>query len=216
MNMTPAESRRHITLTQFANTFVPFALLLSVALMAPELPQIIDNHRAFYNIEALVYYRTIYSIWLTLAFLIVAEVLFFYPGDSERKRNYWLLCWTFGFLAFAVHFYYTVGVIFHGSLREVYAKQGVVIATSNFVDFIWWAFDLVLAWFVKKEAKWIRVQRVLAHLYIPMTFFVSAVVIKHGIVRGLGVLMTVAILFTLLLRFLRRRDARLVVSPSRA
>lgn len=214
--MTPAESRRHITLTQFTNTFVAFALLLSVALMAPEAPQIIDNHRAFYNIEALVYYRTIYSIWLTMAFLIVAEVLFFYPSDSERKQNYWLLCWTFGFLAFVVHFYYAVGVIFHGSIREVYAKQGFVIATSNFVDLAWWGFDLALAWFVKSEAKWIRVQRVLAHLYIPMTFFVSAVVIKRGFVRGLGVLMTVAIVFTIILCFLRRRHSRLVMSPSRA
>ena len=213
--MEPLNSRRHITLTQFTITFVPFALLLSAALMAPEAPQILDNHRAFYNIEALVYYRIIFSIWLTTAFLIAAEVLFFWPSDSPQRRNYWLLCWTFGFLAFVVHFYYSIGIVFHGSLREVYAKQGVVIATSNLLDFAWWAFDLVLAWFVKSEAKWIRVQRVLVHLYIPLTFFVSAVVIKHGFVRGLGVLMTVAILGTLALRFVRRRHTRLVVSPSR-
>jgi len=213
--MQPLNSRRRITLTQFTATFVPFALLLSAALMVPEAPQILDNHRAFYNIEALVYYRIIYSIWLTMAFLIAAEVLFFWPGDSPQRRNYWLLCWTFGFLAFVVHFYYTIGIVFHGSLREVYAKQGVVIATSNLLDFAWWGFDLVLAWFVKSEAKWIRVQRVLAHVYIPLTFFVSAVVIKHGFVRGLGIFMTVAILGTLALRFARRRHTRLVVSPSR-
>ena len=215
MKMQPVNSKRHFTLTQWTATFVPFALLLSAALMAPEAPQILDNHRAYYNIEALVYYRTIFSIWLTMAFLIAAEVLFFWPGDSPSKRNYWLLCWTFGFLAFAVHFYYTIGIIFHGSLREVYAKQGVVIATSNLLDFAWWGFDLVLAWFVKSEAKWIRVQRVLAHVYIPLTFFVSAVVIKRGFVRGLGILMTVAILATLAVRFVRRRHAQLIVSPSR-
>jgi hypothetical protein len=213
--MQALNSRRHITLTQFTVTFVPFALLLAAALMVPEAPQIREHNRAYYNIELLVYYRTIFSIWLTMAFLIPAEVLFFWPGDSPQRRNYWLLCWTFGFLAFAVHFYYTIGIIFHGSLREVYAKQGVVIATSNLLDLAWWGFDLVLAWFVKKEVKWIRVQRVLAHLYIPLTFFVSAVVIKRGFVRGLGVLMTVMILGTLLLRFLRRRHAQLVVSPSR-
>jgi hypothetical protein len=215
MKMETLNSKRYITLTQFTATFVPFALLLSAALMAPEAPQILDNHRAYYNIELLVYYRTIFSIWLTMVFLIAAEVLFFWPGDSPRRRNYWLLCWTFGFLAFAVHFYYTIGVIFHGSLREVYAKQGVVIASSNLLDFAWWGFDLVLAWFVKSEAKWIRVQRVLAHLYIPLTFFVSAVVIKRGFVRGLGILMTVAILGTLAVRFVRRRHAQFIVSPSR-
>ena len=215
MKMETHYSRQPITLTQFTATFVPFALLLVAALMVPETPQILDHNRAYYTIELLVYYRTIFSIWLTMVFLIAAEVLFFWPGDSPARRNYWLLCWTFGFLAFAVHFYYTIGIIFHGSLREVYAKQGVVIATSNLVDFAWWTFDLVLAWFVKSEAKWIRVQRVLVHLYIPLTFFVSAVVIKRGFVRGLGIFMTVAILGTLAVRFVRRRHTRLVVSPSR-
>ena len=65
MKMQLVNSKRHFTLTQFTATFVPFALLLSAALMAPEAPQILDNHRAYYNIEALVYYRTIFSIWLT-------------------------------------------------------------------------------------------------------------------------------------------------------
>jgi hypothetical protein len=213
--MNTLASSRNITLTQFTATFVPFALLLSAAMMVPEAPQILDHHRAFYNIEALTYYRTIYSIWLTMAFLIPAEVLFFFPGDSQQKRNYWLLCWTFGFFAFAVHFYYTIGVIFHGSLREVYARQGVVIATSNLVDFVWWGFDLVLAWFVKSEAKWIRVQRILAHIYIPLTFFISAVVIKRGFVRGLGILMTVAILASVAVRLVRRKHARMIASPSR-
>jgi len=203
--MDPAESKKHLTLSEFTCTFVPFALLLAAAMMAPETPQILDNHRAVYTIEALVYYRVIYSIWLTMAFLIVAEVLFFLPGDSDRKTNYWLLCWTFGFLAFMVHFYYTIGVVFHGSLREVYAKQGVIIATSNLIDAAWWAFDLLLAWFVSSKAKWIRVQRILAHLYIPATFFVSAVVIKHGFVRGLGIVMTLAIVISITLRLVRRK-----------
>ena len=214
--MEPVQSSRHITLSQFTNTFVPFALLLTAAMMAPEAPQILDNHRAVYTIEALVYYRTIYSIWLTIAFLTAAEVLFFLPGDSERKRNYWLLCWTFGFLAYVVHFYYTVGVIFHGSLGEVYAKQGVLIATSNLLVTAWWAFDLLLAWLVKSTSKWIRVQRVFAHLYIPLTFFASAVVIKRGFVRGLGILMTLGILISIALRLVRRKHAKVTASPSPA
>jgi hypothetical protein len=210
--MQPVDSRRHITLTQFTTTFVPFALLLAAAMMVPEAPQILDHHRAVYTIEALVYYRAIFSIWLTIAFLIPAEVLFFLPGDSARKRNYWLLCWTFGFLAYMVHFYYTVGVVFHGSLREVYAKQGVVIATSNLLVTAWWGFDLLLAWLVRSDAKWIRVQRTLAHLYIPLTFFISAVVIKRGFVRGLGIVMTVGILISIALRLIRRKHTRALAS----
>jgi hypothetical protein len=104
-----------------------------------------------------------------------------------------------------VHFYYTIGVIFHGSLREVYADQGFVIATSNLLDGAWWGFDLVLAWFVKSQAKWIRVQRTLAHIYIPVTFFVSAVIIKHGVVRWLGIAMTGAFVLSILWRWKKRR-----------
>lgn len=212
---TPA-SRRHITLGQFACTFVPFAFLLAAAMMIPEAPQIIEHHRAVYTIEALVYYRAIYSIWLTIAFMIPALVLYFLPGDSTKKTNYWLLCWTFGFLAFVVHFYYTVGVIFHWSLREVYAAQGAMIATSNFLDMAWWAFDLFLAWFVSSKAKWIRVQRTLAHLYIPATFFVSAVVIKHGTVRVLGIIMTLSLLIGIAIRLFRRKRGPVSISAEAA
>lgn len=203
--MDTPDTGRQITLSQLANTFVPFAFLLAAALMVPEAPQIIEHHRAVYTIEALVYYRAIYSIWLTIVFMIPALALYFLPGDSTRKTNYWLLCWTFGFLAFLVHLYYTVGVIFHWSIQEVYAKQGAIIATSNFLDFAWWAFDLALAWFVHSKAKWIRVQRTLAHIYIPATFFVSAVVIKHGVVRALGILMTVSLLISIAIRLLKRK-----------
>jgi len=210
--METPDSRPHITLSQFASTFVPFAFLLAAAMMVPEAPQIIDNHRAVYTIEALVYYRAIYSIWLTIAFMTPALALYFLPGDSSRKTNYWLLCWTFGFLAFVVHFYYTVGVIFHWSLREVYAKQGAMIATSNLLDTAWWAFDLLLAWFVSSNAKWIKVQRTLAHLYIPATFFVSAVVIKHGVVRVLGILMTLSLLISIAIRLFKRKHGPVSIS----
>jgi len=196
------ESRKRVTLSQFTWTFVLFALLLTAALMVPEMPQIIEHHRSVYTIEALVYYRAIYTIWVTIVFMIPALALHFLPGDSESKTNYWRLFWTFGFVAFMVHFYYTIGVIFHGSLREVYAAQGPVIATSNLLDSAWWGFDLILAWFVNSSAKWIRVQRNFAHVYIPLTFFVSAVIIKHGVVRWLGIVMTAVLVISIVLRWI--------------
>ena|ERR1043166_7667823 len=214
--MNTAESKKRLTLFQLVITFVPFALLLTAAMMAPEAPQIIDNHRAVYTIEALVYYRAIYSIWLTIAFMIPALALYFLPGDSESKTNYWLLCWTFAFLAFLVHFYYTVGVVFHWSLRDIYAKQGPIIATSNFLDTAWWAFDLLLAWFVSSQANWIKVQRTLAHIYIPATFFVSAVVIKHGVVRVLGIVMTITMLVSIAIWLIRRKRGVVMDVPQAA
>lgn len=201
------ESRGRLTFAQFSNVFIPFTLLLCAAMLRPELR------------PKMVYWRAVYSIWVTILFMTPALFLFFWPGSSDRKNNYWLLFWTGGFLAYLVHFYFTVGVIFHGSLAEVYAKQGPLIATSNLLDTAWWAFDLVLAWFVRSEAKWIKLQRIAAHVYIPVTFFVSAVIIKHGVVRGLGIAMTVAMLTSVGVRFVRRRQAaatntgRLAPSP---
>jgi hypothetical protein len=181
-------SSRRTTLSRFTLTFVPFALLMAVALVAPEAQQNIAHARAAY------------TIWLTMAFLIASLLLFFLPGESETKMNFWLLCWTFGLLALIAHFYFTIAVIFHGSLREVYATQGAVIATSNFVDLVWWGLDVFLAWTITRPSTWITIERWGAHLYIPLTFFISAVIIKHGFVRGLGLLMTAALVLGLLIR----------------
>jgi hypothetical protein len=214
--METVEQNNKITLSQFTYTFVPFAVLLIAAMMVPEAPQILDHHRPLYTIHSLVYYRTVFTIWLAIVFMIPALALFFLPWKSPAKRNYWLLCWTFSYLAYLVHFYYTVGVIFHWSLAEVYAKQGVLIATSNLLDTAWWGFDLILAWFVTSEKKWIRIQRIGVHIYVPLTFFVSSVIIKQGVVRWLGIIMTLAMVFSILLWFLRRKQEPLPVTPGAA
>lgn len=181
---------RNITLAEFTNVFVPFAILLSASLLAPEARQDVLHS------------RIIYTIWVSLGFLIPAVFFFFIPYGRKREA-YWLLTWTAALVAYLVHFYYTFGVTFHWSLSEVYAKQGPVIATSNMLDTVWWTFDVVLAFFVA-DRKWIRVQRVLVHLYVPITFFVSAVLIKHGFVRGLGIAMTVALVVAIVARLVAR------------
>jgi hypothetical protein len=186
--MTLLKSRRYVSLTEFTNTFIPFGILIILALMAAELTQ------------NLVLFRAIYSIWVTMIFLIPAVCLYVLPGKSETKYNYWLLLWTCGFLAYWVHFYYTVFVIFNGSIPAVYAEQGVVVATSNFLVTLWWGLDVVLGWFFDPPSKIIAIQRVGSHIYIPFTFFVSSVLLKSGIVHNIGIVMTLAILICLLLR----------------
>jgi len=185
---------RRTTLTRFTNTFVPFAIVIAAALLAPEAQQSIAHARAAF------------TIWVTMAFLIASLCLFFIPGESEAQMNYWLLCWTFGFLALVAHFYFTIAVIFRGSLREVYATQGMIIATSNFVDLAWWGSDVLLAWLVAQQARWIKIERTGAHLYIPLTFFISAVVIKHGFVRSLGIAMTALLALSLQIRWYYKHE----------
>jgi hypothetical protein len=97
----------------------------------------------------------------------------------------------------------------------VYAVQGPVIATSNLLDTAWWTFDVALAWFVTAERRWITVQRLVAHTYIAMTFFVSAVVIKHGVVRNLGIAMTAATLSAMVVGVVRWQRNRKLLSSRR-
>jgi hypothetical protein len=53
---------------------------------------------------------------------------------------------------------------------------------------------------VQRDLKWIRVERLLLNIYLPLTFFVASVVIFKGFVNLLGYMMTAAIVICLLVR----------------
>jgi len=187
---------RDITLGEFASTFVPFVVLLVAAMWAAEA-----------TLE-LTRFRLIYSVWVSLAFAIPALYLFVRSDRSPRATAYWVLCWTFSFLAYLVHFYFAVFRVYHGSLAAMYWKQGPLIATSNLVVTALWTADVALAWLSDRDASWIRVEQVVAHGAVALTFFVSGVLIFGGFARVLGLLMTAAVAWGLLRRIdLRRAEA---------
>jgi hypothetical protein len=182
--------RKNISLSEFANIYVPFGILIFIAIMAAELTQNLN------------YYRTIYSIWVTTALLIPAICLYILPGESEKKTDYGLLLWTFSFFAYLVHFYYGVFITFHASLKELYAEQGVAIATANLILTLWWGIDVFLGWFSDSSTKWIQIQSLGAHIYIVLTFFIATVILFEGFIRVLGIIMTAAILICLTIRLI--------------
>jgi len=110
-----------ITLPDFTLSFVPFALLLSAALLAPE------------TTMDLGFYRTIYTIWATTALVTPALCAFMLPGDSPSKQSIWILFWTFAFIAYLVHVYYAIFYVYHGSLHEILAGQGRFAALNNLI-----------------------------------------------------------------------------------
>jgi hypothetical protein len=179
---------RTFTLTEITATFVPFGLMLVAALIGAEAANNVQDQ------------RLIYSIWVTIALMTPALGLYILPTRTEQRMNYWLLLWTFAFLAYLVHFYYAVVVHYHGSVAEVFEKQGTRIAGSNFLVTAWWGFDVVLAWVVAAPPKWIRIERGLAHGFIPFTFFVASVVIFRGFVNVLGIAMTATVAVSLIVR----------------
>jgi hypothetical protein len=188
MNDT-ASKRYGITLADFTIAFVPFGILLGAALLAAE---------ATFDFG---FNRTVYTIWATTALVTPALCAFALPGDSSRRQNIWLLFWTFSFLVYVVHVGYAIFTVYHGSAREIIAGQGVSGVIVNVVFTIWWAGDLVLAWFSSSEARWIGIERTAVHVFVGVTLFVSTIILKHGFITVLGVAMTVSVLCCLFVRF---------------
>ena len=180
-----------ITLGQLTATFVPFGLLLSVALLGAEVSQ------------NLLLARVRASSWVALALFGAAFCLYLWPGDSPRRRNLWLLFWTFAFLAYLVHFAYSVLGLYGGSLVAVWRSQRPLIAGSNFLVTGWWALDVLLAW-LRRAPKWRSVPRTVIHVIILVTFLVSSLVIFGGFVRIPAAVLAAAVVVCLAARLRRR------------
>lgn len=189
--LTATPPRSGITLGQFTATFVPFALLLSAALMGAEVSQ------------TLVLTRVHTSSWVSLAFFTVAFCLYIWPGDSPRRRSWWLLAWTFALLAYLVHFGYSFFGVHHGSLKDIWQSQRPLIAGSNFLVTLWWTADVVHGW-LRRDGRWRNIPRTLLHVLVFITFVVSSLVLFGGPVRFLGAAMTAAVAVALGARLLRR------------
>lgn len=185
-------------MTRFTRTYVPFALLLSFALLAAELSQNLDLH------------RTIYAIWATTVLLIPALCFFVFAEDSETARAYWLWLWTFSYLLFMVHFYWAVFIIF-GSIHTTFAPrpegQGRLIAGTNFFLTGWWTLDVVLAWTSWSRERWVRWERLGAHLFVFAIFGITLLRLRpNPVTKTLGLTMIVSVVVSLVLReWLRNR-----------
>ena len=196
--MTTGDSAPYrITLADFTIPFVSFGVLLGVALMAAETQMDLGM------------YRTIYTIWVTAALVTPALCAFALPGTSDRLRNAWLLFWTFSFIAYLVHAGYAFFSVYQGSMQEFLAGQGMGAAIINVIFTLWWALDVLLAWFYHSDSRWVRIERVAGHIFIGLTFIVSTVFLKHGFINVIGIVLTASVIVCLMVRFdaTRRRNA---------
>jgi hypothetical protein len=195
-----ANKKYQITLSDFSIPFVAFGFLLGAALLAAEATMDMG------------FYRTVYTIWATAALVAPALCAFVLPGNSQRQRNIWILFWTFSFIVYLVHMAYAIFSVYHGSMKEFLAGQGIFAAINNVIFTAWWALDIYLAWFRDSGARWIRIERVAAHWYIGLTFCVSTVILKHGFINVIGGAMTAALLICFLVRFDAKRRAPIAMT----
>jgi len=190
---SPASRSYRITLIEFTVAFVPFGILLGAALLAAE--QAPDPGLS----------RTVYTIWATAALVIPALCAFVLPFDSQRRRATWILFWTFALCVYLVHLYYAVFWVYHGRFDEFIAGQGWFPALNNVLFTAWWIFDVLLAWFYRDDVRWVRIQRIVAHWYIGLTFVASTVFLKHGFINVIGVALVASVVVCFLIRFDAKR-----------
>ena len=185
-----------IGLLEFTLAFVPFGFLLGAALLAAETTMDLD------------FYRTVYTIWATVALVTPALCAFALPGHSSRQGAIWLLFWSAAFVVYIVHAGYAYFGVYHGSFQAFLGGQGIFPAANNVLFTLWWAFDLLLGWAYRGPAAWVEKQRIGAHIYIGGVFVVSTVILKHGFINVLGVILTLSVLLCLAIRFDAWRKSR--------
>ena len=164
--------------------------------------------------HTVVYYRIVFTIWVATLLLTVA-LCFYALGRPGAPSNYWVLFWTFSYLAYLLHFYWSVGALFGWDLAEVlHSKIGTnpdpeKVVCNPIPDLVltaWWGLDVLLAWFVLASPRWLRAERGVVGLFAFVAFFGATVLAaKAGpAVRALGVLMAVSVLSCYGLRIVLR------------
>jgi hypothetical protein len=184
-----------ISLTQFTNVYVPFAVLIVLALLMPETTTNFDR------------YRTIYTIWAAILLLIPALCFYIFSDASRALYNYWHLFWTFSYVAFLFHFYWAVFIIFKG-IHGTFVGQGSLIAGMNFLLTAWWGADVVLSWLVSSSPTWLRLERAGAHLFVFAVFSITTLVLRPTpVTKALGLALTIAVAASLVIRLAVRDSA---------
>jgi hypothetical protein len=158
------------------------------------------------------YYRVIFSIWATIL-LATPALCFHIFSRSDAPNCYWRAFWTFGYLAFLVHVYWAVwgtcggdwNVVFHSKVATAaYPECLVEHPGPDFFLTAWWGLDVVLAWLLSDNIKWLRAERGAVHVLAFVMFFGAFVLAtKAGIVAHLlGILMAIVVVGCLVLRLI--------------
>jgi hypothetical protein len=172
--------------------------------------------------HTVLYYRIIFTIWITTLFLTVA-LCFYTLRRPTAVSAYWLLFWTFSYLAYLCHFYWAALVLFQGDLTEIlHSKLGVdpdpeKVVCNPIPDLVltaWWGLDVILAWVVfwsptskGQNPRWLQLERGAITLFAFVAFFGATVLAAKAemVVRVLGVLMVVSVLACFGVRIVTRR-----------
>ena len=154
---------------------------------------------------------------LVTVLLLTPALCFHVFSRSNAPNTYWRAFWTAAYLAFLVHISWAVFGTCGGDWNVVFHSK---VATPQFPEctieqpgpdlFLaaWWGLDVILAWLVSDNIKWVRVQRGAVHVLAFVMFFGATVLAaKAGIVaRLLGILMAIIVVGCVVLRMIVREN----------
>ena len=146
-------------------------------------------------------HRTFFTAWAALILVTPALCTFLFRRSSKSAAGYWLAFWTVSFVAFLIHFYWAVVVIFDSDWNKIFF--GTTRVSAGLPDTIftgWWALDVLLAWLLQSEGVLVRIQRALVHLVAFVLFFAgSAIEGEIWWSKALGFAMAAAVLIAFLI-----------------
>jgi hypothetical protein len=191
--------------------FALFLVLMALAHGAAELKAWQDARGPAAAARSVDYYRVIFTIWATIA-LLTPALCFHVFSCSDAPNTYWRAFWTFAYLALLTHLYWAIFGACGGSFDAVFHRPGAPNLPECVVehpgpDFFlaaWWGLDIVLAWIVSDNIKWVRVQRGGVHVLAFVMFFGAFVLAsKAGIVAHLlGIAMVLVVPACFVLRLI--------------
>ena len=120
-------------------------------------------------------HRTFFTAWAALLLVTPALCLFPFRNSSPAASGYWLAFWTAGLVAFAVHLYWAVIVIFDGDWSRITNTTRVSAPVIDTVFAIWWAIDVLLAWAMPRENRLIRIERTIVSLLAFVLFVAGSI-----------------------------------------
>jgi hypothetical protein len=195
---TPGQSR-----AKFWFVFALFLVLMALAHGAAELLGLLYARTAAgIPAHTVLYHRVIFTIWATIV-LLTPALCFHVFSRADAPNTYWRAFWTFSYLAFLAHLYWTICATYRLNWFEIFHSQaGPGINPERVVQHpgpdlflaAWWGLDVLLAWLVA-DHKWVRVERGAVHLVAFIMFFAAFTLAAKASVAAhiLGVLMLLAV-----------------------
>jgi hypothetical protein len=187
--------------------FIAASLKQDLFMLTPPCPKMPCNPAPFLESQRLDLHRTFFTAWAALILVTPALGAFWFRRSSPAAARYWLAFWTVSFIAFLVHFYWSVFIMFGADWGRIFDKvengRRVTLPVFDTVFTVWWGVDVLLAWLKTYENGFIRIQRVLVHLSAFILFlFGAAIEGEVDASRALGIAMGVAVFTSVVIRFI--------------